>query len=329
MNIYDIAKKSGVSIATVSRAINGSGRVSEKTHEKIMAVMAELGYTPNVFARGLMINSMKTVGIMTIDVRDLYYAFSIHTIETGMRQKGYDIILCSTGEDLPEKRKYLKLLLQKRVDGIFLIGSAFKEKTDNHHIIEASRHIPIVMVNGNVDGDNIYSVVCDDSYGIYSATGYLAGKGHRKIAYVYDADTYSGSEKIKGFRKAVNEYGLESGPASVIKTSQGIDGGINAVDRLLNSGWGFTAIVASEDILAAGIMKRLAGSGRKIPDDVSVAGFNNSIISRCTCPELTTVDSKVEAISSTAAKLLIDAFAGKNIPSRTVLTPELIIRQST
>src|SRR5689334_15616268 len=130
MNIYDIAEKAGVSIATVSRVLNGSSSVSEKTRKKVNEVMQDLGYTPNVFARGLMVNSMRTLGVMTIDVRDLYYANAIHTIELEARQRGYDLILCSTGEDINEKKKYLKLLLQKRVDGIILIGSVFKEKND-------------------------------------------------------------------------------------------------------------------------------------------------------------------------------------------------------
>ena len=181
MNIYDIAKAAGVSIATVSRVINGNTSVSEKTKKRIEDVMLEMGYMPNVFARGLMTNSMMTIGIMTIDVRDLYYANSIYTVDVETRRRGYDVIVCSTGVDINEKKEHLKLLLQKRVDGIILVGSVFKESSDNSHIIEAASHVPIVMVNGNVSGEDIYSVVCDDCYATYSTVNMLVEKGHKDI----------------------------------------------------------------------------------------------------------------------------------------------------
>lgn len=329
MNIYDIAKKAGVSIATVSRVINGTGSVSGRTKEKVTAVMQEMGYTPNVFARGLMGNSMKTIGVMTIDVRDLYYANSIHIIELEARARGYDVILCNTGDDIEEKSKYLKFLLQKKVDGIILIGSAFKEKNGNNHIIEAAESVPVVMVNGFVESENVYSAGCDDGRGIYAMVEYLWSKGHRDILYIYDVETFSGVEKIKGFKRAIAEKVTGRLEDSIFRTTKGIEGGYSAMDGILNMKKNFTAVVASEDIIAVGIIKRLAMQGIRIPEDVAVTGFNNSIYSNCTTPELTSVDSKVEAVSSGAVKLLVDALEGKKTVSRLVIKPELIIRQTT
>jgi LacI family transcriptional regulator len=327
MNIYDIAQKAGVSIATVSRVINGNGAVSGKTRQKVENVMQEMGYTPNVFARGLMVNSMKTIGVMTIDVRDLYYTSAIHTIEVEARQKGYDVILCSTGEDIHEKRKYLQLLLNKRVDGIILVGSVFKEKSDNSHILGAAAKVPVVMINGQMEGANIYSVICDDSQGIYDTVQYLSGKGHSEIAYIYDVDTYSGMAKLAGFRKALSEKGLDASYC-IFRASKGMEGGYEAADRILKSGRSYSAIISAEDVMAVGALKRLQEVNLAIPGDVAVTGYNNSILALCTTPELTSVDNKVEAISSGAIKMLIDALEGRNIPSRTVITPELVIRQS-
>jgi len=326
MNIYDIARKAGVSIATVSRVINGTGPVSEKTRDRVTKVMEELGYTPNVFARGLMVNSIKVLGLLTIDVRDLYYASAIHTIEVEARQRGYDVILCSTGNDINQKKKYLKLLLQKRVDGIILVGSVFKEKTNNSHILEAARDVPVVMVNGDVEGDNIYSVICDDSFGIYSAVGHLVKNGRKDIVFINDVDTFSGIAKTKGFKNGMKEYGLNLKQDSIIKTTEGINGGYAAVEKLINEGKKISAIVAAQDILAVGVLKRLQEAGIKVPEDIAVIGYDNSLISCCTTPELTTVDSKVEAISSLAIKTLIDVIEGKNVPVKTVITPELVIR---
>ncbi len=329
MNIYDIANRAGVSIATVSRVINGSPVVSQKTRDRVNEVMIELKYTPNVFVRGLMVNSMKIIGIMTIDVRDLYYANAIHTIELEMRDKGYDVILCSTSGDINEKKKYLNLLIEKRVDGIILIGSVFKEKSDNRHIIEAAQNVPVVMVNGNVEGENIYSIVCDDAYAIYTTTKYLFDKGHSNIVYIYDVDTFSGYEKLKGFKKIMMDRGIDTRGERIIKTEKGIVGGYKALEKIIEAGTSFSAVVTAEDELAVGAMKKLRELGKRIPEDVAVVGFNNSMLAECTTPELTSVDNKVEEISSKAAKMLMDAMEGKNIPVKTVITPLLIERQTT
>lgn len=329
MNIYDIAKKAGVSIATISRVINGSTSVSDKTRKKVTDVMQEMGYTPNAYARGLMGNSMKTIGIMTIDVRDLYFANAIHTIEIETRKMGYNIFLCSTGEDIDEKKKYLKLLLEKRVDGIILVGSVFKEKKDNSHILETAKQVPVVMVNGNVNGENVYCITCDDFTGTYDMARHLIKKGHKDIIYIYDADTFSGFEKLKGFRQAASENNINLSENSIIKVEKSLDGSCNAIKALINKGVNFTAVITSEDILGSGAIRALRGAGFEVPRDVAVTGYNNSIISRCTTPELTSVDGKVESLSSSAVKLLIDILEGKNVPVKTTIMPELVIREST
>lgn len=328
MNIYDIAQKAGVSTATVSRVINGSSLVSEETRAKVSRIMAEAGYTPNVFARGLMVNSMKTIGVMTIDVRDLYYARAIHAIENEARRLGYNVILCNTGEDLHEKKKYLKLLMQKRVDGIILVGSVFKEKSDNRHILEAAEKVPVMMINGFMQGRNIYSIMCDDRAAVKSASKFLSDNGHKAIVYLYDVETFSGMEKLEGFRNAVAEYGLMPGSEYRVHTGRGIEGGYEAVRKLLRNGTDFTAILASEDILAAGALKALSEAGIRTPDEVSVIGYNNSVLSQCTMPELTSVDNNVDLVSTNAASLLVEAINGAVISGRTVMPSELVLRKS-
>ncbi len=328
MNIYDIARKAGVSTATVSRVVNGSGSVSDKTRQRVGKIMAEAGYTPNVFARGLMVNSMKTIGVMTIDVRDLYFARSIYAIEREARKLGYNVVLCNTGEDISEKKNYLKLLLQKRVDGIILVGSVFKEKSDNRHIIKTAELVPVVLINGYLEGKNICSISCDDSEAVKAAAKHLVDLGHKDIAYIYDVETFSGMEKLKGFRNAIREYGLNSGYESLLPTFRGIEGGREAVRHLISKGIKFTAILASEDILAAGALKELAEAGIDVPGKVSVIGYNNSVISQCTTPELTSIDNKVELISLNAVSLLINAINGTEVQPETIERAELVQRKS-
>lgn len=328
MNIYDIAQKACVSTATVSRVINGSKSVSEETRQRVSTIMLDAGYIPNVFARGLMVNSMKTIGVMTIDVRDLYYARSIHAIENKARDLGYNVILCNTGEDISEKKKYLKLLLQKRVDGIILIGSVFKEKSDNRHITEAAAEVPVVLINGYLEGNNIYSIMCDDSGAVKAAVKHLADMGHKAVSYLYDVETFSGMEKLGGFNNAIQEYGLNNGHEMILRTSRGVEGGYEAVRQLMKTGVKFTALIAAEDILAAGALKALSEAGIDVPGMVSVIGFDNSVIAQCTTPELTSIDNKVESISSTAVSLLISAINGKEVPHKTIKQAELIQRKS-
>ena len=186
MNIYDVSNKAGVSIATVSRVLNGNAKVSSATRNKVLDAMKELDYTPNVFARGLGLNTMKTIGIMCIDSSDIYLAYAVYYLELELRKHGYDSILCCTGKDYTNKKKYLELLLSKRVDGIILAGSQFVENTNIHnndYIINAAKDIPIVLVNGYLDAPNIYSVMCNDEIAIYNATNLLINNGHRNIVY--------------------------------------------------------------------------------------------------------------------------------------------------
>ena len=162
MNIYEIAKRAGVSIATVSRVINNNPNVRDETREKVEKAIEESNYTVNDIARSLAVKTTHTIGVMTSDVRDSYYANAIYTIEQEFRELGYNVILCNTGQELQKKKKYLKVLLEKKVDGIILVGSVFKEQGDNSHIIEASKKVPVVILNSHIEGENIYSIVCDD-----------------------------------------------------------------------------------------------------------------------------------------------------------------------
>ena len=182
MNIYDVSERAGVSIATVSRVLNGNPNVSEKTRNRVLEIMDELGYTPNVFARGLGLNTMKTVGIMCSDSSDPYLANAIYYLERELRSHGYDSILCCTGTSLENKRQYFELLLSKRVDAMILAGSKFIEmkEEDNSYIIEAAKDLPVMLVNGFLDGCRVQFIIIGNSAEIQ----YIYGK-IRKFRVVY------------------------------------------------------------------------------------------------------------------------------------------------
>ncbi|HIQ72944.1 MAG TPA: LacI family DNA-binding transcriptional regulator [Candidatus Cottocaccamicrobium excrementipullorum] len=331
MNIYDVSKKANVSIATVSRVLNGNPNVSDKTRAKVLAVMEQLGYTPNVFARGLGLNTMKTIGIMCSDSSDLYLANAIYYLERDLRSNGYDSILCCTGYELETKQKYFDLLCSKRVDAIILAGSKFIEMKprDNTYILDAAEKIPIMLVNGYLEGDNIYSTVCDDKAAVYQAASLLIQSGRQKLLYVYTSTSYSGTNKLQGFKDALSDAGMKIDPAYIRQCAKDITAAKELFLALDKEGLKFDAVITSDDSLAAGAVKFAHEAGLSIPDRLSIIGYNNSILSLCSDPELTSIDSKVEALCTTTVNTLMGVFNGGNVPSRTTIAADLIKRETT
>ena len=164
MNIYDISRRAGVSIATVSRVLNNSPHVSENTRRKVMEVIEGTGYVPNAFARGLGLNTMKTIGLLCPDTTDPYLSQALNFLERAFRQQGYDCLLSCTGKELPARQQGVELLKSRHVDGIVLMGSSFIEDNpaDNDYIRDAAKSVPVVLLNGSFPCENVYGVLCDD-----------------------------------------------------------------------------------------------------------------------------------------------------------------------
>lgn len=331
MNIYDVSKKANVSIATVSRVLNGNPNVSDKTRTRVMSVMDELGYKPNVFARGLGLGTIQTIGIMCSDSSDPYLAHAIFYLERELRANGYDSILCCTGNLLETKRQYFDLLRSKKVDAIILVGSKFIETKakDNAYIIEASKEIPIMLVNGYLEGENIYCTLCDDRMATHLATSQLIASGCRNILYLFTSYSYSGSNKQNGYRDALTGHGLPVREEYIIQCEKDVLAARDLLLQLHESGMQFDAVLTSDDTLGVGAVKYAHITDRSIPDDLSIVGYNNSIYAVCTDPELTSIDSKVEALCTSTINTLMGVFNGGNVPSRTTIAADLIKRATT
>ena len=191
MTIYDISKKAGVSIATVSRVLNGSSSVSEKTKEKVLNVIEQCGYTPNAFARGLGLNTMKTIGIMCADSSDIYLAKAVYYIERKLHANGYDSILICSGYELKTKISSMNLLISKKVDGIILVGSNFiyEKDADNKYIADAAAQVPVMLLNAALIMPNVYSVLSDDYSSVYDATTSLITSGRKNTVNTWERMT--------------------------------------------------------------------------------------------------------------------------------------------
>ncbi len=334
MNIYDISEKAGVSIATVSRVINGNTNVSEKTRRKVLSIIEESGFTPNAFARGLGLDTMKTVGIMCADSSDFYLAQALYFIEKGLRKNGYDSILCCTGYDLEVKKSSMELLLSKRVDSVILIGSNYVDSNDenNDYIRSAAAKIPIMIVNGSLAGKNIYSTLCDDFEGVSAVARRLISVGKSKILYLYNSHSYSAMKKINGLYDAYRQENIpinEEYQLFCTSKSGSINGVKAQIEELYETGLGIEAIIASDDRLAIAAIKFAREKGISVPEKLWIVGYNNSDITEYCQPELTSVDNKLEAICQNCISTLMNVFSGKDMPQKTVFLPELIERGTT
>ena len=330
MNIYDISNKAGVSIATVSRVLNGSGKVSESTRQKILAIIEETGYTPNAFARGLGLDTMNTIGILCADSSDPFLAAAIFHLEQGLRSHGYDSLLCCTGYDHNNKVKCLNLLRSKRVDAVVLLGSNFveAEAARNQYILNAAADIPVVIVNGFLDGKNVFCSLSDDYDAVKMAAGRCLANGCKTPIYLYRSLSYSGRRKLKGFEDACLEAGFES---SQIRTFC-INGSVHDTKDFLAQIWceqHFDAVLTSDDEMAIGALKFAKERKISIPSQLSVIGYNNSILGLCCEPELTTVDNQLAFNCTNAVTLLIKALNGESAPSKTMLSAKIVARGTT
>lgn len=334
MTIYDISEKAGVSIATVSRVLNGSSNVSEKTKKKVLDVIHQYEYTPNAFARGLGLNSMNTIGLLCADSSDLYLAKAIYNIEQLLRQNGYDSILCCSGYELESKKKAMNLLITKKVDSVICIGSnyIYEKEEDNQYIADAATQVPVMLLNAAFDAPNVYSIVSDDFTSMYEATLQLIHSEVKDILYFYNSTSYSGKRKLAGYRVAMEENNLlKSG--NLIQFYTGSHEDIHAMaDQLLKAhkkGLKFNAVIASDDNLAMAALKYAQLAGLRIPEDFSVIGYNNSLLATCSNPELTSIDNKLETLCQHLIVTLMGVLGGNEMPKKTIFSGELITRGTT
>ncbi|MBQ8200271.1 MAG: LacI family DNA-binding transcriptional regulator [Clostridia bacterium] len=334
MNIYDISRRAGVSIATVSRVLNNSPHVSETTRKKVMAVIEGTGYVPNAFARGLGLNTMKTIGLLCPDASDPYLAQALTYLEHSFRQKGYDCLLSCTGRELPARRQGVELLKSRHVDGIVLMGSSFIEdnSADNDYIRDAAKAVPVILLNGSFPCENVYCVLCDDQRAVTDATLQLLDSGCRRVLYLYHSNNYSGRKKLAGYRDAHEMRGMDVDEKLLCYFSQDKSSVHQVRDTLLQlerDGLAFDAVITSEDILSVGALKYARMAGRKVPEEMCVIGYNNSSLCNCAEPELTSVDNKLLAICEHIVATMLGVLEGKEMPQKTVFTGELIKREST
>ena len=328
MNIYDIAREAGVSIATVSRVLNHKNTVSPATRARVEQVLAQHSYTPSAIARGLVSKSMRTVAILTVDIRFPHYANTAYTIEREFSHRGYDVILCNTGGDREAVLRYLRAVLKKQVDGIVLVGSVFNAICHGEEMRGLLARVPVVLANGKLDLPNASAVLVDDQRGTGLAVEHLVGQGRRALFYIQDKHTGSAEEKCRGFLRAMERAGLDTA-GRVIRTGDTLEDGMQAARAILDGPLPCDAIVCGEDMTAAGALKTLLRAGVSVPGQVAVTGYNNSAYAYLCEPALTTVDNKGPQVALLCVQLLESCIEKGGTAATVTVQPELVLCETT
>ncbi len=312
VGLKDIARKTGYSIKTVSRAINNHPDVNENTRQKILLVAQKYSYYPNLLAKSLRLKKTFTIGYIVPDITNEFYGKVGIVIEKEFRQHGYSLLVSFTEESEENEINSLKLLLAKRVDGIILatVGTTgdFLQEIINRY------HIPVVVIDNKEQGIKTNTVLHDNIDGAYVLTKHLLEHGHRKIACVTGPlSETSGKERLEGYRKALRKYSVPFEEQLVKVSNWRISGGFNAAMELMqNKAFAPSSIFFANSQMALGAYKALKKKNIRIPDDVAVVSFDNLDFTDSIDPPLTTLDSVEEKVGRLASELLLEIILNKD-----------------
>lgn len=325
--IYDIARLAGVSTATVSKVFNERGSISEETKKKIMKISKELNYQPSIVASALTGKKTYTIGLLIPDLVNPFFAELTRNVEDRAHELGFNLVICNTDNDLHKEMKYIQLLQQKQVDGIVIATGVRNDKLLKELV---QRQIPLVLVAREMSLLAASRVLVDDFVGGYSATSYLAELGHKKIAVVTEnLSLASSKERVRGYRHALDEAGLDYMEAYIKESDFSLEGGSLAASELLDATDPPTAIFACNDLLAIGAIQAAKQRKIRIPEQLSIVGFDNTLLATISDPPLTTVAQPIQAMGSQVVDLITGEINNsKAVKQRIVLLPELVIRQS-
>lgn len=325
--IKDVARLAGVSTTTVSHVINKTRYVAQATTDKVMSAVDSLHYAPSAVARSLKCNSTKTIGMLVTQSTNSFFAEVIDGVESYCYRQGYTLILCNTGGLAEKQKSYMQMLAEKRVDGILVICSDFSPELIK--TLNAYHKIPKVIMDWGVISDDKTDTIIDNSeVGGYLATRHLIEQGHQKIACLMGpADKSVCQTRLQGFRRAMLEANLTINEDWILEGNFECDTAVLAANQFLAMENQPTAIFCFNDTMALGLMSRLQQKGMKIPEDMSVIGYDNIELAEYFSPPLTTIHQPKRRAGKNAFELLLQRINNKEHESRVFeMTPELVER---
>lgn len=329
VTIYDVAREAGVSMATVSRVVNGNPNVKPMTRKKVLGAIERLGYRPNAVARGLASKKTTTVGVIIPDISSLFFSELARGIEDIATMYKYNIILCNSDQRLEKELQLINTLLEKQVDGLLFMGAEIKE---DHLQALTSTQVPTVLA-ATRDADNkLPSVTIDHYQAAYDATEALIHRGHKRIGMITGpmSDPLGGLMRFEGYKQALKDAGISLDEALVAQGNLFYESGLSHTKEFLQLKERPTAIFAANDEMAIGAIHAVQDSGLHVPNDVEVIGHDNIRLTEMVRPRLTSVVQPMYDIGAVAMRLLTKYMNNEHVEEHVVLLPHRIeYREST
>jgi LacI family transcriptional regulator len=328
-NIHDVAKEAGVSIATVSRVLNGTAQVNAEAADRVRLAAQRLEYRPNSAARALRVSRTKIIGLLITDIQNPFFTALVRGVEDVTQREGYSLILCNSDEDPQKERHYVEVLCAEQVAGVIMVPT--RERQRSGHLFR-EHNIPVVAVDRRVDDRHMDAILVDNVRGAREAVAHLIANGYRRIGVVTGPqNTTTGRERLEGYRQALAAAGIPPDSHLEKVGSFKNETGMKLTGRLLDLVPVIDALFVTNNVMALGALEALHSRGRRIPDDVAVVVFDEMPWASIGAVSLTTVRQPVYDLGSTAAARL---FQRLNHPSamdrqEIILPPTLCIRGSS
>ncbi|WP_262246615.1 LacI family DNA-binding transcriptional regulator [Parapedobacter soli] len=333
VTILDIAKELNITFSTVARALNDHPAISVATKKAVRETADRLGYRPNKVASSLRSGKTKIIGVLVPRLDVSFFSSVVHGIEGVMNENGYTILLYQSQESIKQENRGIDTFLRSRVDGI--IASISLETEDDGGFMEIKeRNIPLAFFDRVPLGLDVPSVTIDDYKGGFMATEHLIQAGYRRIVHINQYRNINiFNERLRGYLDALKQHGLPIDERLIIKGDFSLEFGRSCVRGLLEQGVDFDAVFTLEDFTAMGVVQELKAAGKRIPDEVGVAGFANEAFTSLVSPTISTVDQRTvemgEAVAHLFLKLLKKGDYYKHKPEKIVLEPKLLVRESS
>jgi DNA-binding LacI/PurR family transcriptional regulator len=315
--IKDVAKLSGVAIATVSRVLNNSGITSNETKEKVMAAVRELNYVPNNSARNLKMGQTKTIALLAKSISNPFFQKMIHTIEQKVFLRGYHLEIRNVNYSEHEMSMAIKEVQDRNLSGVILMGGNFEYTNEDFKRLAVPCVLLTISAGEDVDLDLYSSVIVNDEAESYKATEYLLNLGHRRIGCIYNDNGNAmtpNRKRFQGYQKALQAHGIAYDPvlvSTVNVSDSGYEFGFNMMKNLIGRNKDMTAVVTMADTMAIGAAKAAISSGLRIPEDISIIGFDGIEVAEYYNPSLDTISQPAEQMSVGAIDALFEMLQNK------------------
>ena len=328
--IKDVAKMAGVSTTTVSHVINKTRFVAKETEEAVMQAIKSLKYSPSAVARSLKVNTTKSIGMIVTTSESPYFAEIIHAVEDHCYRQGYSLFLCNTQNDPEKIKNHVEMLTKKRVDGLLVMCSEYTQHSLD--ALSGFSSVPMVVMDWGPNADT--DIIEDNSFnGGYIATKHLIDCGHKAIGLIAgELDKTTARTRYEGFVKAMNEANLPIHENWIMEGFFEPEDGYECMNKILVQDNLPTAVFCCNDVMALGAISAITEKGLRVPDDISIIGYDNIHSSRFYAPPLTTIHQSKSRLGAQAVNLLFERIANKDNDShekhRIAIHPELVLRKS-